>query len=277
MRKKKEKDEELDFELNDNEPTVLEQIENKFEPEGDILKKIVPAKWEALINILSFLTKDSDDAVIIDKSVVMHSLKTGGILKVKMHDIFDEELDLHISSPKKWTRLFKMLKNEDVFILNEENLFIVTNGQIRLFLPKQLSSVSSSLIFPSFEKSEVVSNMIFQKETRDKILNLSNNIQFIEFLIQDGIFKAINIPSTAIFVLPEFIKDPKIKDLNSNTADITLRCSSFLPFPAETHSFTIGRNKETSTYFAHTKCASQLVNIETYEVLDNISGVNSLW
>lgn len=118
-----------------NNVSPLEIINNDLISEN-VLNKISPGKWEALIEVLDFLTKDSDDIVVIQDSIILHSLKTGGILRANLLELFDnQKINLHISSPKKWVRLFKMLKSDDVYIIEESNRFIVTNGQIKLFLP----------------------------------------------------------------------------------------------------------------------------------------------
>lgn len=270
-----------DFDSFNETASILETVENK-EPEeipsGEILKKIPPQKWEAFTTILEFLTRDSDDAVIVNDSIITHILKSSGILKVDLTEVFDnEKINLHISSPKKWVRLFKMMKNENIFIINETNMFIVTNGQIKLFLPKQISSVVTDAEFPDFIKTETICNFILQKESRDKILNLGKSVTYIEFLLQNNLLKCINIPNTAIYILPEFIKDADARKLTSATADITLRTSSFLPYSSETYNIIIGKSQVSDSYFMFSTCIAQMMKIEIYEPLDNASGIESLF
>ena len=256
-----------------------DNIESNITTDGDvILKKISPAKWEALIDILEFLTKDSDESVVISKSIIMHQLKSGAILKANLKEIFDnQDIDLHISSPKKWVRLFKMFKNENVYIIEETNRFIVTNGQTKLFLPRQLNTVVSQLEFPNFEQARNISNQIIQKETRDKIINLSKGLSYIEFLIKNDNIKVVNIPNTALFIIPEFMKDPDVKNLCIDNADVVLRSSTFLPYSAETYQLIVGLNNMTDKYFMLSSCKTQLISIEIYEVLNDATGVNDLF
>lgn len=243
-----------------------------------ILKKISPAKWEALIDILEFLTKDSDESVVISNSIIMHQLKSGSILKANLKEVFDNQnIDLHISSPKKWVRLFKMFKNENVYIIEESNRFIVTNGQTKLFLPRQLNTVVSQLEFPDFEQTRNIANQIIQKESRDKIINLSKGLSYIEFLIKDNNIKIVNIPNTALFIIPEFMKDPEIRSLSVDNADLLLRSSTFLPYPAETYQIIIGLNNLNDKYFMVSSCKTQLISIEIYEVLNDATGINDLF
>ena len=243
-----------------------------------VLKKISPAKWEALIDILEFLTKDSDESVVISNSIIMHQLKSGSILKADLKEVFDNQnIDLHISSPKKWVRLFKMFKNENVYIIEESNRFIVTNGQTKLFLPRQLNTVVSQLEFPDFEQTRNIANQIIQKESRDKIINLSKGLSYIEFLIKDNNIKIVNIPNTALFIIPEFMKDPEIRSLTVDNADLLLRSSTFLPYPAETYQIIIGLNNLNDKYFMVSSCKTQLISIEIYEVLNDATGINDLF
>lgn len=243
-----------------------------------VLKKISPAKWEALIDILEFLTKDSDESVVISNSIIMHQLKSGSILKADLKEVFDNQnIDLHISSPKKWVRLFKMFKNENVYIIEESNRFIVTNGQTKLFLPRQLNTVVSQLEFPDFEQTRNIANQIIQKESRDKIINLSKGLSYIELLIKNNNIKIVNIPNTALFVIPEFMKDPEIRTLTTDNADLILRSSTFLPYPAETYQIIIGLNNLTDKYFMLSSCKTQLISIEMYEVMNDATGINDLF
>lgn len=272
--------------VSDDEPLVSplesisqeDSIDETISGKNNILKKITPAKWEALINILDFLTKESDESIIISKSVIMYGYKGGSIIKVNLKEVFDgQEIDLHISSPKKWTRLFKTLKDTNIYILDDENKFIVTDGQIKLFLPKQIESYISTLTFPDFNKTETVCQSIIQKDSRDKILRLGKDLEYIEFLIKDKQLKSVNIPNTAVFILPEFLKDKDIRELTNSSADLSLRIQTFLPYSADTYRLIIGKNQINDSYFSYTICNSMMMQIEIYEQLNNSSGISDLF
>ena len=282
-KKKPVESESIDFMETEEESAsslIEEKADNFVASENDnVIKKIIPAKWEAFLEILDFLTKDGDESVIIKDSVIMYPYKGGSIIRANLMDVFDDDtMNLHISSPKKWTKLFKTLKDENVYILDEENKFIVTNGQIKLFLPKQLNSYVNNLTFPSFADVErACDESIIQKDSRDKILRLGKDVQYIEFLIQDGKFKSVNVPNTAIFILPEYVKDPDAQNLTSSNADLTLRSTVFLPYPADTYKLLIGRNLVSDSYYAYTMCKTSLATIELFESLDNSSGIAQLF
>lgn len=276
-----QEEEKLDFTSEEEiSSSLISDKEDNFVASEDdnVIKKIIPAKWEAFLEILDFLTKDSDDAVIIKDSVIMYPYKGGSIIKANLTDVFDDQtMNLHISSPKKWTRLFKTLKDGNVYILDEDTKFVVTNGQIKLFLPKQLNSYVNTLEFPDFAETETICDCIIQKESRDRILRLGKDVQYIEFLIQENKFKSVNVPNTAIFILPEYVKDPEAQKLTNSNADLTLRSTVFLPYPADTYKLLIGHNLVKDSYFAYTMCKTSLASIELYESLDNSSGIAQLF
>lgn len=271
----------IDFVSGDDSTSpLIEEKQDDFisAEESNIIKKIIPAKWDAFLNILDFLTKDSDEPVIIKDSTILYPYKGGSIIRTDLTDVFDDgSMHLHISSPKKWTKLFKTLKDGNVYILDEDTKFIVTNGQIKLFLPKQLNSYVNSISFPDLESTETVCNVVVQKESRDKILRLGKDVQYIEFLIQEDKFKSVNIPNTAIYIFPEYVKDPDAQNLTSSNADLTLRSTVFLPYPADTYQLIIGHNMVNDSYFAYTSCKTSLTKIELYESLDNSSGIAQLF
>lgn len=276
---------EIDFSIPEVSDSLLDSsfhadddIEKTITADNAILKKIPPAKWDALITILDFLTKESDDSVIIDKSIIFYSYRGGSIIRVDLTEIFDgQEINLHISSPKKWTRLFKALKNNNIYILDDENKFIVTDGQIKLFLPKQLNSVIHNLSMPDFTKSETICSSTIQKDTRDKVLKLGKDVEFLEFLIKDKKLTSFNIPNTAILILPEFVKDETSQSLTNKNADLVLRAQTFLPYNSDIYKLIVGKNLLNDSYFSYTTCNSQMIKIEIYEPLDNSSGIESLF
>jgi len=95
--------------------------------------------------------------------------------------------------------------------------------------------------------------------------------------MKNDIFKCVSIPNTAILVLPEFLKDPEARKLDSSNADNVLRSSTFLPYAADTYQITIGRNKTNNGFFLYSSCTAQLTNIEIFEPLDDATGITSLF
>ena len=116
-----------------------------------------------------------------------------------------------------------------------------------------------------------------QKETRDKINNLSKGSLYIEFLIQSDKIKSINIPNTALFILPEYINDENVKTLNSDNAEIVLRSSNFLPYNADIYNIIICKDTINDKFALLSTCSSQLLKIEIFELLNDATGINDLF
>ena len=261
----------------DKDESLLETESKSFfmttDEKNSLVKEIPPVKFESLTNILDFLTKESDDPIIIKDSIIKSQYKGSSIIKVDLTQVLDGQLDLHLSNPKKWTRLFKGLKADtNIVILNRENQFVVCNEQIKLFLPKQIESLTESLEIPDLKETETICNVIIQKTSRDTILKLAKEYDFIEYLIDDEL-KAINVPDTAIYILPDYVKDENARKLTSATAKIVLRSKVFLPYTTETYNVIIGHNLVNDSYFSYTTCRDGMLNIEIYEQLDNASNV----
>lgn len=266
--------------LEEKKESILSKTSNEDEFIGltsENYKKIQPAKWDSLCSIISFLSKDSDEPIVIENSTILHSLKNGAVIRVNLQDTFgSQDITLHVPNPKKWGKLFKSFKN-DVYIFEEENRFIVTNGQIRLFLPKQLTSAVSKLSFPDFNQTKTITSFTLQSEARNQISWLCGGSNYIELLIQDSQMKAINIPNTALYILPEFVKDKSAQDITVDNAELVLRSSSFLPYPSDMYQIHIGFNNLTEKHFCLSSCRSQTMNIEIYEVLNDATSLNELF
>lgn len=273
------------FEAENSVPDVVEEEEEKsalknqpLDADNDLLNAIPPAQWESTISILDFLTKDSDDAVIIKDSKITHMYRESTIIEADLTSIFkdDQKLNLHISSPKKWCKLFKIFKNKVIYILDDDqnSRFIVTDNQTKLFLPKQQVAVMSECMWPDLEGTKTIQKMVITRDTRDRILELGRGMQYIEYLVSGDKIKAINIPDTAVFILPEFLHDKDARKLNTGNASIVLRTRSFLPYPADTYNLILGINDQ-NTYFTTTSCIANAIHVKLYENLDDATDVDT--
>ncbi len=256
--------------------TPLDSVDNSYKPDENeqLIATISSGKWDAFVKILDILTKETDSSVIISNSIITHTIHNS-ILKADISSVFegDTSISLHIPNPKKWVKLFKQLSHDgNNFIINEDKLFIVTNGEIRLFLPKQLNSVVDELKIPSLENTQTISESKITKEVCDKILNLSKGIEFIEFLIKDNELKAVNVPDTATYIFQEYLDDSEIKNIDGTNADLSLRTSMFLPVNSDEYDMIIGRRNE--NYFSYTTCNVGIVPVEIYDTLDDSTGGN---
>ena len=95
--------------------------------------------------------------------------------------------------------------------------------------------------------------------------------------IDNNQLKVINIPNTALFILPEYIKDENVKNIDVNNAQLVLRSATFLPYPSDTYQIIIGLNNIKNKYFLYSSCKTQLVSINIYEVLNDATGITDLF
>ncbi len=260
----------------ESKESILESVDKGYKPDDseNVLIKIEPAQWEPLIKILDILSKDSNDSIIIQDSVIIHSYN-GAILRVKLDSIFSNEdrVNLHIINPKKWISKFKIFTNTNVYIIKDQqkNIFTVTDGEIRLYLPVQLESSLAALKIPEMDISSSITTTNIEKNIRDKINSLGKGAEFLEYLIQNENIKGINIPDVALYVFPEYINEKDIRNLNEESADISLRTSAFLPITSDEYTLYIGQKPDTS-YFSYMTCKMGSIDIEIYESLDDSSG-----
>ena len=245
--------------------------------DNNVLAEITPAKFDSLVKILLLLDKSSD-AITITKSDIMQQYNRG-ILHASVKEIFDgKEIDLQILNPKKNVKLLKQFKNNtNIYIIddNENSRYILTNGEIKLFLPKQTENKLSIVQMPDFSDSEMICSAKLDKDTANKIGGLGSDSNYIEYLIQDDKLKGIHIPDTAIYILNEYIQDPKASKLDETTADVSLRTEVYLPVNADEYNISLGKLNDGS-YFSYTVCDTGLVKVNVYESLDLTTGGNLL-
>jgi hypothetical protein len=114
--------------------------------ENLIICQITPAKFDSFLKVLNVLVTDkaSNDSLIIKESMITQNV-SGAIVSSNIEDIFEgKKIDLQIINPKKYLKLFKTFRNNnDIFIMDdaENSRFIISNGEIRLFLPKQIENL----------------------------------------------------------------------------------------------------------------------------------------
>lgn len=273
----------VDFdEIVEQEPST-ENIVEVSSSELDILfedenyQKISPGKWDEFVEVIDILSKDSDDMIIINDSVITHKFKGNAILKADLNKIFsDNKINLQITTPKKWIKLFKSFKKmAPVYIVDEENRFIITDGSIKLYLPKCMDSILDGVVYPDISNVEVIEKCIINKETRDTVWKLMGSLAYIEYLFQDDHLKAVNIPDLALFILPEYVTDVNVKKISNINASLVLRTSAFLPYPSDVYTLIIG--KDNGKYFSQSLYRTALTTIEIYEVLDDSTDIESLY
>ena len=270
-------DQQTEDNTGDNTSVLSAESFSSLNGDDSILAEISPAKFDSLVKILSLLDK-SHDSIVIQKSTIIQQYKRG-ILVADIRGIFDDkEIDLHILNPKKNVKLLKQFKNNtNVYIINDEenSRYILTNGEIKLFLPKQNDTTSSNVDIPDYSNSEEVCVTVLDKESAKTIDNLASDANYIEYLIQDEKMKAVHIPDTAIYILNDYLQDLQASKLDETTADLSLRSEVYLPVAAEEYEIHIGKTPD-NNYFSYTTCDTGLIKINVFENLDLTTGGNLL-
>lgn len=277
------------FDIN-NIGTTEENIEEvtplsitNFKPLEDnaVLCQISPAKFDSLLKVLNVLISDksSNESIVIKQSSITQSVN-GAIISCNVLDIFDDKkIDLQIINPKKYLKLFKMFKNNnDIFILDDSDnaRFIVTNGEIKLFLPKQIESLVEEIKLPDLGNFAGVCATKVDKTTRNIITGLASDANYIDFLVQDNSLKGIHIPDTAIYLFNEFINDPKSAKLDETNADLALRSVIYFSIPAEDYDINIGVDNSDGSYLLVTTCNTGFIKVTIFEPLEIVTGGNIL-
>jgi len=279
------------FDLNPQPETPIEvQAEaasplsvSSFKPmeENAIICQISPAKFDSLLKVLNVLIseKSSNDSLVIKESHVTQNV-SGAIISANIEEIFEnKKIDLQIINPKKYVKLFKTFKNNnDIFILDdgENSRFIITNGEIKLFLPKQIENLVEAVKVPDLSNYEGVCSLKVDKATRNIITGLASDAPYIDYLIQDDTLKAIYVPETAIYLFSDYKNDVKAAKLDETNADLALRSISYLSIPAEEYEISIGKQASDGSFVSATNCNTGFIKIDIYENLEFATGGNIL-
>jgi len=253
-----------------------------FKPleENMIISQISPAKFDSLLKVLNVLVSDksSNDSLIIKESNITQNV-SGAIVSSNIEEIFEgKKINLQIINPKKYLKLFKTFRNNnDIFILDdpENSRFIITNGEIKLFLPKQIENLVEAVKLPDLSNCTGLCSIKVDKASRNIIMGLANEAQYIDYLIQDNLFKAVHIPDTAIYLFSDYVNDLKATKLDETNADLALRSIAYFPILAEDYEIAIGHMPDGS-YVSAMSCNTGFIKVDVIENLEIATGGNIL-
>ena len=243
----------------------------------NLLLTLSPAKFDIFSKTLALFEK-STESIKIQKSNILQKFGPA-IITADVTPIFDKEVDLEIVQPKKYIKLFKQFKNNlDINFIedNSNNRYVITNDEIKLFLPKQASTEDEEdTLMPDFEGAEGLFEIKIDKEVSKQLIGLSSDVNFVEYLIQNDKLKGIHIPETAIYLFNDYLKDPDAKTLDETNADLTLRTGVFLGVTAEAYAIQVGKLAN-GNHFSFTECDTGMVKINVFETLEVTTGGNLL-
>jgi len=265
----------------------LDSITESFSPnveDKQIIAAITPADYDNMVKILQILNKENNDESITIKQSQIKQGQTDCVIEANIQEVLKnkngEFVDLDIINPKKYIKLLEQFKSQDdIFIIqdNENSRYIVTNGEVRLFLPKQ-DDTNVQQDAQTFDMSgcETICQFEVDKDIRKIVKNLAKDQDYIDYLFQDGKVKAIHIPDTAIYTFPEYKGDLTAQALDETNTELALRSSNFLPVDADIYNVYIIK-LTSGKYASVSDCKSGKIAIRTTEICDLATGGNLLF
>jgi hypothetical protein len=240
------------------------------------IAEITPGKFDNLTKVLDILRQNRSDAITIKQSHIYEGI-SGAIVVADVNQIFDNKpVDFQITDPKKHVDLFKSFKgNNNIFILDdpENTRFILTNGPIKIFLPKQVDQLVADTVAPDVSNAETICQRVINKDVRTEIKGLGKHSNSIEYLIQSNEIKAMHIPDTGIYRFEEYIKDPIVAKLDETNSDLVLKSEMFLPVESDNYTIHICK-LPSGEYLSVTECNTGLIKMWIFEQLENTTGGN---
>jgi len=240
----------------------------------NLICKISPGKFDAFVKILSILNEKN--VIIINNSNICQSINNGSaIVTANLSNLIDSSntsISLHILNPKKYLKYFKNIKGDaDIHFINDakNERYIVTNGDMSIYLPKQIEALESDATPPDLSMAEPFGQTVeIDKEVRSIITTMASDSPNIDLLIHDNQLKGVYVPEIAVYSFKDYIKD-QIDDTN---AQLKLRSYSFLQVPGDTYKVSLGRVG--NTIWSLTFVNTGLVTISVLENLQPVSDEN---
>ena len=228
-----------------------------------------------MTKVLTILVNNKPDRIVIRGSRINETVQ-GSIITADVEKILGPNINFEITDPKKHVDLFKSFKgNNNIFILDdpENTRYIITNGPIKIFLPKQVDQLVGETTPPDMSNAQGVCFKELSKDIKDDIKGLAKHSDSIEYLIHNNEIKAMHIPDTGIYRFEEFIKDPDIAKLDETNAQLVLKSEFFLPVDADMYRIDIVKNQDGSM-ISVTQCNAGMVKIAIFEQLEDTTGGN---
>jgi hypothetical protein len=253
-------------------PATQQTQINMFKPAIDqnqtILCKLPPAKFDALVKTLNVFDQQTPISVVDSK--IEQSINNGtAILSCDITDIAGK-INIDILTPKKHIKLMKSIKgNNDVFIIDDtvNKRFVITNGDIKIFLPKQIENFKPSSIsnIPDLSSISLMGQTIIIDKDIKNIISSLIDTDHVDLLIYGNQLKGINVPDTAIYSFPQYVNE-KIDD---TTAELKLRSFSFLKVDGEDYQISLGNIN--SIYWLATVVNTGIINVNILETITAVS------
>jgi len=270
----------------DEQASPLDSVTNNYQPHVDekkIIAELRPGDYDNFVKVLQILNKEKDDDVISIKESTVTKGNSDCVIQADMSPVLvnneGKPVDIDIINPKRYIKLLEQFRSQDnIFIIDddENSRFILTNGEVKLFLPKSDNELEKDVESFDIDDSETICEKQIDKDTRRIIKNLAKDQDYIDYLIQDDELKAIYIPDTAVYTFSEYKNDKNTQNLDETNADLALRSSNFLPVESENYQLYI--LKKGDDYISLTDCmAGGKIAIRVSESLETATGGNLIF
>lgn len=263
-------------------PMIAQATTPQQEPEGfvpqmapgqNFICQFSPAKFDALVKVLGIL--DDKSVIVIENSSICQSINNGtGILIADVSSLIEgnSSINLHILSPKKYLKYFKTIKgNSNIFVLDDptNQRYLVTNGDITIYLPKQIEEFEKDAAPPDLSAATLIGQpLTIDKDVRSTITSMASESKFVDFLIHQNQLKAISVPEIAIYSFKDYIKE----QMDENKAELKLRTYSFLKVAGEEYKIALGQVGD--TFWSTTMVNTGFIGVHILEALQPVSDEN---
>lgn len=193
--------------------------------------------------------------IAIRNGKINHMTNTA-IISGDLNTIFGDTFDIDIINPKKISKLLKLMvrKNVTVYDDGEMHRFILSNNEMKLFLPKKQS-------IPETPKIKISSSNapITIKDNKKTIRNFIGTTE-VKLLIHEGKLKGLLVDDVGMYTFPEYSDE----NVEENSCDIYV-VYNFLPFESEEYTINVIKDTKNKMWL-YTKIAfEENVSIFTLE------------
>ena len=234
---------------------------------------ILPDKWSTFMNVLKPL--NTQGSINIVNSGIYQDINSGvATLVAQINNLVGEGITFDIMNPAKHVKLFKLLEtSKDVDLLDDPDneQFIATNGQIKIYLPKQIESISSEANKPDYTGLMQIGESIkIDKKTKKDIETFikSENVDSIDLLIKDDQLVGFEVKNTGVYLFNDY---SGMSGINSETADVVFKSLAFLVIDGDEFIVNVGKYPD-DRHLLITEITTGYMSMSLNEELDLGSG-----
>lgn len=241
---------------------------------------IQPEQWKNLGSVLKPI--NNQGSINIRSSGIYQDINNGvAILMANVASLIGDDIDLDIMNPNKHIKLFKLLESDDldvdIYDDDQNSQYIATNGKVRIFLPKQIASVSPEENKPSYDGfvkyGEDITLDKDNKKEIEIIMKADSTIDSIDLLLKDGQLMGFEVKETGVYLFPDYTDQTT---LNSQTCDKVLKSFAFMNIPGEEFELMLGQYTGEDRYALLTNIKTGFSVITLHEELEENNGDNIL-